>query len=155
MNRYWLGWGLWGLFLIVWTVALLRPEPVTIQEVAVPSAWRYFLAKGFHVGMYAILATWGGYLVSLATSVSVNAIRAGNTRGAGIAYRALGVLGLVLLGHGALSEFLQTFTSKRHGSVIDVLWDGLGVVLGLFTLWGYLNYLSYLSKSASSPMVSK
>lgn len=150
MNRYWLGWGLWGLLLAVWTIVLLRPEPVTIQEVAVPSEWRYLLAKGFHVGMYGILAAWGGYLVSLAAAVSLAAIRAGNTTDTTVACRGHGYLGLILLGHGGLTEILQTFTSKRHGSVVDVLWDGLGVILGLLILWVCL---AYFSKRAA--MVSK
>ncbi len=149
MNRYLLGWFLWGVLLVVWTVALLRPEPVTIQENVVPSHWRYFLAKGFHVGIYAILAIWGGYLVSLATSVSLGAIMAGNTMGAGIGYRALAFFGLILLLHGAISEIMQTFTSKRHGSVVDVLWDGLGIVVGNVVL------CLYLTKRASSRMVSR
>jgi VanZ family protein len=149
MNRYFLGWFLWLVFLVVWTVALLRPEPVTIQDVAVPSSLRYFLAKGFHVGTYGILAVWGGYLVYVATSVSLGAIRAGNTNGADIGYKPIGFLGLLLLCHGALGEFLQTFTSKRHGSIFDVLWDGLGVILGFLALW------IYLSSRVSSRMVSK
>ena len=149
MIRYFLGWIFWVNFLVVWTIALLRPEPVTIQEVAVASEWRYFLAKGFHVGVYGILAVWGGYLVSLAASVSLGAIRAGNTSGADIAYKPIGVLGLILLGHGALGEYLQTFTSKRHGSVVDVFWDGLGIFLGFLVLW------IYLSRRAKSRMVSR
>ena len=149
MIRYFLGWIFWVNFLVVWTIALLRPEPVTIQEVAVASEWRYFLAKGFHVGVYGILTGWGGYLVSLAASVSLGAIRAGNTSGADIGYKPIGFLGLLLLCHGALGEFLQTFTSKRHGSIFDVLWDGLGVILGFLALW------IYLSSRVSSRMVSK
>jgi VanZ family protein len=149
MNRYILGWLLWLVFLAVWTVALLRPEPVTIQEVAVPSSWRYFFAKGFHVGTYGILTVWGGYLVNVATSVSLGAIRSGNTNGAEIGYKPIGFFGLLLLCHGALGEFLQTFTSKRHGSLVDVAWDGLGVIFGFLALW------IYLSRIASSRMVSK
>lgn len=104
-----LGWPLWILTLFVWTILLLRPEPVTFQEVAVPVPWRYALAKGLHVGVYALLSGWGCCLIQ----------------------HKWWVLGVGLLCHGALTEGLQTFTQFRHGAIADVAWDGLGVGIGL------------------------
>ncbi len=109
MTNRWFGRPLWFLLLVVWTTLLLRPEPVTIQEEAVPIAWRYGLAKGLHVGVYSLLSGWGCLLF----------------------LRKWWFLGVSLLCHGALTEYLQTFTNYRKGDWVDVAWDGLGIGIGM------------------------
>ncbi len=120
-------WFLWCLTLLIWTILLVRPEPVTIQEVAVPMAWRYFLAKGMHVGVYALLSGWGWLLLQ----------------------QKWRMLGVGLLCHGAFTEYLQTFTLLRHGDIVDVAWDALGVGLGLIlarVIYGLFSSSDIVSK---------
>lgn len=111
-NRAWIlriTFPLWILWGIVWTVGLLRPEPIRMRDAVVPGALAIFVSKGLHVVGYLILALWP-------------AVRWGP--------KQLWVVGLCCIGHGFLTETLQPYCG-RNGSWMDVGWDALGVLLGL------------------------
>jgi VanZ family protein len=104
------GWVLWGLFLAAWTAALLSPEPPRASAAVVPSSMRFWVAKGLHLGAYAILAFAPRWLTS--------------------SRKAWWVVWLALVAHGALTEVGQLFVEGRHGSIRDVALDAAGVALG-------------------------
>ncbi len=108
-------WGL-GFIFVLWTVLLLRPEPATFQQEVVAPYWRYPLAKSVHVGFYALLAGWGLRLVR-------------ENRLGLKPWQAWWPLPLLTV-HAAATEFLQTMVKERTGSVPDVGWDHLGIILG-------------------------
>jgi len=117
MTRRQMGWIGWLLFLLIWTALLLRPEPAQIPNSVVPSYWRYPIAKAVHVTAYAILFAWGRYLARTGAIGSKGAI----------SWWPLPLLSL----HGFLTEYLQTLVRLRTGSIADVGWDHLGILLGL------------------------
>lgn len=97
-------------FVAAWTVALLVPIPEqTAREVLGPGDAMFWFAKAVHVGSYTFLAILGGTMALVG--------RHGKWVFAG------------LIGHGCLTEFIQTFVG-RHGCVRDVLIDAIGVSIG-------------------------
>jgi hypothetical protein len=46
-------WALWFVWLAIWTVALLRPEPAHFNKTFVESYTELPVSKFVHVGMYA------------------------------------------------------------------------------------------------------
>ena len=109
-------WALWAASLAVLTYALLSPQVPKLGEPVIPSPLRIWVSKATHVGAYAYLSA----LVALLPVTGWGPAR----------------LRLALIGHGAATEWLQTFTG-RHGNVTDVLIDSAGVALGwaLVLLW--------------------
>jgi len=103
----------WGIWLAVWTVGLLRPEPIAVRDAVVPNAWAYWVSKIMHVLGYAALVSWPAFR-----------------------WRAHWFwIGLGGVAHGAATEALQPFFG-RNGTLTDVGWDVLGLLLGLIpTLW--------------------
>jgi hypothetical protein len=76
-----------------------------------PAGWLFIASKGLHITAYATLAALVCWLP---------------------ARRWLRVLAWVsLLGHGALTEFLQRFVEGRHGSTNDVALDAGSALIGL------------------------
>ena len=107
-----LPFAVFGLFLGLWTWKLLEPVPIPEAVISgIPTDWRYWLAKVLHAGAYA-------YLTLLARWLPVR--------------RAVfwGVVGLLVL-HAIGTEIGQTYVPNRHGCVLDVLIDWLGIGLGL------------------------
>ena len=49
-------WAVWVLYLVVWTAALLRPEPARVNTEVLPERAQFPAAKALHVGSYALLA---------------------------------------------------------------------------------------------------
>jgi VanZ family protein len=109
----WWGWGLllWAVLLLLWTAALLRPEPVQVATAVLPRPVEFPAAKVLHVTAYAVLAALALLLRPL-----------GRYR-----WALLGFLSL----HGMGTEYLQQFVELRGPSVRDVLLDHLGIALGL------------------------
>lgn len=107
--------GLFLFFLGLWTYEVLAENPVPeAVSRAIPNEWKFWLAKGLHVAIYA-------FLTVLAYWMPVP--------------RVLFWLVIVgLLVHGAGTEFGQTFTANRHGSLRDVALDWVGVAVGLALL---------------------
>jgi len=110
-------WVAWCLAVGVWTLLLLRPEPTTIQNNFVPTPWRYLLAKTVHVGVYAALTFWA---LRLATTPAQTREKTRLTWWPWLLFSA----------HAFLTEWGQTMVKERSGSLLDVGWDHLGIVLG-------------------------
>jgi VanZ family protein len=102
-------WLLWAGSLALLTYGLLSPDPPKVGEAYVPSPLRFWASKAVHVGGYAYLSALVGFLPLTA--------------------RGEGRLRLLLVAHGAATEYLQTFVD-RYGSVMDVGIDTAGVILG-------------------------
>lgn len=98
--------GAFWLLLLAVSVALLRPEPITIRDELVPEEGRFHAAKAFHVTGYAILTLLG----SLAWP----------GRGTWVA--------LAMVAHGTLIEIIQPHVG-RSGSAFDVAIDSAGVAV--------------------------
>jgi hypothetical protein len=76
-----------------------------------PAGWSFIASKALHFAAYATLAALVCWLP---------------------ARRRLRILAWVgLLGHGALTEFLQRFVEGRHGSINDVGLDAGSALIGL------------------------
>jgi VanZ family protein len=101
---------LWIALLTGWTWALLLPVPAEAEEVVGGPENLFTLGKALHVSVYAALAVLTAYL-PLALPRRI-------------------LLTLMLLAHGALTEYLQQFVG-RGASARDVFLDALGVLLGV------------------------
>lgn len=115
MQRY--RWVIWSVFLVGWTVALLRPVPapaIDVVEQFAPGR-RWFVAKGVHLFCYALLAILSGWL-----RVPVR-------------FRPLLMLGI--MAHCTATELGQLALTYREGSLIDVAIDNVGVLIGLAISW--------------------
>jgi VanZ family protein len=118
----WLAWwvGLllaWCVLLVLWTWALLTPDPVRAMKDVLPDQLHFPAAKLTHVCAYALLAAMICVLRPL-----------GRWRW----------LFLVLLSlHGMGTEYLQTFVPPRTGSWRDVGIDHIGIVLGAVVTWRF------------------
>jgi VanZ family protein len=112
-------WLAWGVLLAVWTYGLLSPTAPEVAQAALPTGLAFYVGKGLHLSAYAFLACVASFLPATGR------------------VRALTWLGLV--GHGALTEFLQQFIEGRSGSLADVGLDtigvGVGVLVGLAVRW--------------------
>lgn len=102
------------LLLSAASIAMLRPEPIQIRNELVPEEAWFHAAKAFHIGGYALLAG-----LALASYGKTHAI--------------LVVTGL--LAHGGLIELIQPHVG-RNGSMADVGFDAVGIILGwAMSLW--------------------
>jgi VanZ family protein len=108
-------WGVWVLYLVVWTAALLRPEPARVNTEVLPERAQFPAAKALHVGSYALLAALACWLP----------IRPGRRW----------LLFAVLSAHAFGTEFLQRFVELRTGSLTDVAIDHAGLAAGLLLAW--------------------
>jgi VanZ family protein len=109
-------WWIWSLVIGLWTVLLLLPiaDPGPLRDL--PAERREVLAKIVHVLAYAALTILSGWLR--------------------VPLRWRWLLIVVLMGHASLTELLQKLPQiGRGGSLADVGWDHLGVLLGLVITW--------------------
>jgi VanZ family protein len=104
-------WIAWILFVLVWSCALLTPQPTQLASSILPREMDFFLSKSLHVAGYAILA-----LLTSALPISSRGLR-------------WLVWGLLLL-HALGTEFFQQFIPLRTASWRDVGLDYLGILLG-------------------------
>jgi VanZ family protein len=107
-------WLIWGLFCVVWTLALVMPIPSGAPGPTDP-AERKLLAKSLHVLAYLLFTVLTGWLQAPAR------------------YRVL--LLFALMAHGTVTELIQLAVPSRTGSLIDVGIDHLGVLLGVLIGW--------------------
>ena len=110
-------WLVWTVYFVCLTALLVMPG--TVQE-QIPLGefvltYKALIAKFVHVALYVVFAV-------LTARLPV-----------AIAYR-LPLLFLLMV-HGALTEFIQQYVPQRVGSVSDVLFDHLGIALGLLISW--------------------
>jgi VanZ family protein len=102
------------LLLIAASIAMLRPEPIQIRNELVPEEAWFHAAKAFHIAGYALL-----------TALALTGYPKANTK--------LMLAGM--LAHGGLIELIQPHVG-RNGSISDVGFDALGILLGLaFSYW--------------------
>jgi VanZ family protein len=112
-------WLVWLLSICIWTTALLTTYPVRVKEAVFTPQAGYPASKLLHVGAYAALAAAAAWLLP------------------GSKFRLLPVLFLSL--HAFGTEYLQTFTESRTGSLTDVGINHIGIALGLIlTFWKWL-----------------
>ena len=86
--------------------------------------WQDFVVKKtFHIIEYGILAT-----------VTYRALR-----GSGVDEKKAGIYSMIFaLVYGATDEFHQSFTSGRDAKLRDVIFDTIGGVLAIYTIWKLL-----------------
>lgn len=120
-------------FLALWTYELLaeNPVPASISS-AIPQAWKFWLAKGLHVGAYAFLTLFAAWLPVPR-----------------IVFWLL-IAGLLL--HGIATEVGQAFTANRQGSLRDVLLDWVGVGVGLLIYAAVRRVRSIYSRPTEKPV---
>ena len=104
---------LWGLCVVLWTAALLTPQPVQANHRVLEPQTGYSAAKFLHVGAYAFLTA----------AIPWTGLRGGRRW----------FLAAFLSLHAAGTEFLQQWVPQRTGSLTDVGLDHLGILLGLCT----------------------
>ncbi len=92
-------------------MALLSPAPPRLASAILPQSAHFWVAKGLHVSIYALL---GGAICFLSTR-----------------WKWRVVLWLALVLHGFLTEYLQQFVEGRSGQLSDVGLDAAGILLGL------------------------
>jgi VanZ family protein len=115
VTRNWHRW-LWTLALVLWTVALTTPQPAQATQAALPDdSERYLAHKAAHVGVYAAFVASAGLL--------------------GVFGWTRWLFPLGMIGHGMLTEYIQTFVPGRYGCWADVGFDTSGVLLGLGLGW--------------------
>jgi VanZ family protein len=110
-----LRWLSWSLFLTLWTLALLTPQPVQVADAVLPEETVFPASKLLHVLGYALLAV-------LTAALPLR----GRTRWWFFALLAL---------HAAGTEFGQQFVPPRTGCLRDVGLDHVGIVVGVICTW--------------------
>jgi VanZ family protein len=110
-------WSVWSVFTVLWTLALLTPEPVHVANAVLTSPARFPTAKLLHVASYAVLVGLTAWLLI-------------PRRGR---WLLLGFLSLHALG----TEFLQQFVPERGPSWRDVGINHVGLALGLIASWSW------------------
>lgn len=114
-------WAIWLAFLVIWSTALLVPDPIGFllrhepQSLELPHRTTFLMAKTLHVTAYGLAAILTGWL------------------------RAPGRWRWFLLGfwfvHAGATEVGQLFVPGRTGSVRDVALDHLGLSIGVALSW--------------------
>src|SRR5262249_47434423 len=103
-------WAVWCLLLGLFTYGLLSAKVPHMGDDLIPQEMSFWVSKGTHLFGYALLSALVAWLP------------------AGPRFRV--GLWLLLVVHGPLTEYLQTFIDGRTGSPRDVVIDWLGVSLG-------------------------
>ena len=101
----------WWLLLVLWTIGLLRPEPIQMQHELISPALGWVTAKGLHLGVYALLAFFASNLPGT--------------------YSNKLICYVILVAHAFATEFFQQWVKERTGSITDVGINLTGIVLGL------------------------
>ncbi len=108
-------WTMWLMLLAVWTVALEVPVPSGGQVI---QTYRYLIAKGMHVFVYAVLTFTAGWLR--------------------VPERFRWLVMFCLMVHAAATELLQQALEQwchRSGSLADVGYDQIGIAIGVVLGW--------------------
>ena len=108
-----------------WVSFQYGTKEISIANLGVPAFLEFFVRKAAHVISYAVL----GVLVSRLLGAIFK------VRGWKNALLAVGVAML----YAASDEIHQTFTSRRHGMLLDVWLDGIGAAIGILLTWKYIN----------------
>jgi hypothetical protein len=114
-------WAVWIAFTLLWSTALLVPDPIAFLRKHAPSGvgfsddLTFWMAKTLHVTAYAAAAILTGWL------------RAPSP------WRWLLLIFWFL--HADATELGQLLVPGRHGSLRDVTLDHFGLILGLALSW--------------------
>lgn len=110
-------WLLWFLFVFLWTTALVVPVPgdtiLDFQHIRINV--KFVLAKTLHVLAYAGMTILSGRLL--------------------IAPRFRWAMMYFLMFHAGLTEIIQERLVYRSGLLMDVMFDSVGVALGVLVSW--------------------
>lgn len=110
-----LRWLLWAGFLLLWSAALLTPQPVRAAEAMLAEEARFPASKLLHVAAYAVAALLTAWLP--------------------LPPRYRWLLLLALAAHAFATEYLQQFVRARYPSLRDVALDHAGLLLGVLLTW--------------------
>jgi VanZ family protein len=129
-------WGLWFLYVVAWTTALLTPHPVHIANALLPAGSHFLPAKTLHVLAYLVLTV---LTLRLPARRSVRC-----------------VLLACVSAHAMATEFLQQFVPLRNGSLHDVGLDHIGIALGLafVGIWRWWRSCGQLARAADAALGS-
>ena len=105
----------WLVYLVVWTTALVTPQPAQASQATLPAEAQFPVSKLLHVAAYALLCALTGWQ--------------------SFAPRWRPMLLLALSAHAALTEAVQLYVPHRHGCWEDVAIDHIGLYLGLVAAW--------------------
>jgi VanZ family protein len=114
-------WAAWVAFLLLWSTALLVPDPIGFllkykpDTVELNHKTTFLMAKTLHVAAYATAAVLTGWLRA-----------PGSWRWALLVFWFL---------HAAATEIGQLFVPGRSGSLRDVALDHFGLLIGLVLSW--------------------
>jgi VanZ family protein len=110
-------WWLWGGYVTTWTVALVMPVPPHPFPAAgdQEATLKFVVAKALHVGAYVVMTLLTAWLRAPAAN--------------------RGLLMFLLMAHGTATELIQANLSYREGTLRDVGFDHLGVLIGLILSW--------------------
>jgi VanZ family protein len=104
-------WLFWGVFVVIWTTALLTTAPVHVAHAVLAPPMIFPTSKLLHVAAYALFAVLSGWL-----------FLPGRWRWVLLAFMCL---------HAAGTEFFQQFVPERGPSLRDVGIDHAGIAIGL------------------------
>jgi VanZ family protein len=105
----------WLAYLVLWTLALVTPQPVRASEATLPPSARFPAAKSLHVAAYAVLCALTGWQRFPPR------------------WRPLALL--ALSAHAAGTEVVQLYVPNRHGCWEDVALNHVGLYLGVVLAW--------------------
>lgn len=110
-------WIIWSAYTLVWTVALVFPvsESANLHLEEVLLGRKYVVTKLVHIAAYAAFAILSGWLR------------------APVRHRLL-LLAFIMI-HATVTELIQLRLSTRSGTLNDVAYDHLGIILGLVASW--------------------
>ena len=110
-----LRWSIWIGYMLMWSLALLTPEPARVRDAVFHGNSAMLSSKFLHVGGYLGLTILSGWLRLP------------------VPYRWLLLAFLSL--HAMGTEFFQQFVPLRGASLGDVGLDHIGILLGLVLTW--------------------
>ena len=113
-------WLIWSCYVIAWTIALevKTPPPLSGVGAAFLEPHRLLIAKSMHVVVYIGMTLLAAWVVLSAR------------------HRSLMVF--FLMAHACATELLQDILepySHRRGSLMDVAFDHLGILIGILLTW--------------------
>src|SRR5947208_3570840 len=97
----------WLVYAVLWTTALVTPQPAEASEAALPPDAQFPAAKSLHIAAYALLCALTGWQR--------------------FAPRWRPLLLLALSAHAAVTEVIQLYVPHRHGCWEDVALNHVGL----------------------------
>jgi VanZ family protein len=105
----------WLVYWLLWTAALVTPQPARLSDKVLPEGARFPTAKVLHVTAYALLCALTGWQR--------------------FAPRWRPLLLLALSAHACATEVVQLYIPLRHGSWQDAALNHVGLYLGVVAAW--------------------